>query len=43
VLDNYLVVVILSGARQTGKTTLARSAEIGADRDYRTMDEFSTL
>ena len=36
-------VVILSGARQTGKTTLARSAEIGADREYRTMDEFSTL
>jgi predicted AAA+ superfamily ATPase len=43
VLDNHLVVVILSGARQTGKTTLAGSPEIGADREYRTMDEFSTL
>jgi uncharacterized protein len=35
-------VVILTGARQTGKTTLATSFTIGADRAYRSFDDFAT-
>ncbi len=33
-------VVILQGARQTGKTTLARLPPIGQDRTYLTLDDF---
>ena len=34
--------VILTGARQTGKTTLAREL-VGADRDYFSLDDFDVL
>ena len=36
-------VVVLIGARQTGKTTLVQSAEIGASRRYQSLDDLSTL
>jgi len=36
-------VVILHGARQTGKTTLATMPEIGAGRTYLSMDDFDTI
>jgi predicted AAA+ superfamily ATPase len=36
-------VVILTGARQTGKTTLVQSSGIGSDRRYLSMDDFATL
>lgn len=32
-------VVVLQGARQTGKTTIARLPELGAGRDYLTLDD----
>lgn len=36
-------VVILQGARQTGKSTLARIPSIGFDRTYITLDDFDVL
>jgi predicted AAA+ superfamily ATPase len=36
-------VVVLHGARQTGKTTLARAHPTGDDRTYRTLDNLETL
>ncbi len=36
-------VVILTGARQTGKSTLARDLIGGPARDYRTLDDFDLL
>jgi len=36
-------VVILHGARQTGKTTLARTPEIGGGRAYLTLDDFRVM
>lgn len=36
-------VVILQGARQTGKTTLARMPAIGHNRSYVTLDDFDTM
>jgi predicted AAA+ superfamily ATPase len=36
-------VVILVGARQTGKTTLAKSPEIGSSRRYTSLDELAAL
>lgn len=39
-----LPVVVLSGLRQTGKSTLLQREEsIAADRSYRTLDDFATL
>ncbi len=39
-LLRYHRVVILHGARQTGKTTLARMSPIGQNRVYLTLDDF---
>ncbi|MGA2641394.1 MAG: ATP-binding protein [Spirochaetia bacterium] len=36
-------IVALIGARQTGKTTLVQAREIGANRSYRSLDEYDTL
>ena len=36
-------VAVLTGARQTGKSTLARMDPIGADRSYFTLDDFGVL
>jgi len=36
-------VVVLTGARQTGKSTLARDLLGGPARDYRTLDDFDLL
>ncbi|MBI5490487.1 MAG: ATP-binding protein [Deltaproteobacteria bacterium] len=36
-------VVVLTGARQTGKSTLAVSPRIGADRLYLTLDDFDVF
>jgi hypothetical protein len=36
-------VVVLTGARQTGKSTLARSGHLGGDRLYLTLDDFDVL
>ena len=36
-------VAVLTGARQTGKSTLARMHPIGADRSYFTLDDYSVL
>ncbi|MFH1569967.1 MAG: hypothetical protein ABIL09_18385, partial [Gemmatimonadota bacterium] len=36
-------VVVLQGARQTGKTTIARGPDIGAGRDYLTLDDLANL
>ena len=34
---------VLTGARQTGKSTLARMDPVGTDRSYFTLDDFSVL
>ena len=36
-------VAVLTGARQTGKSTLARMDPIGANRSYFTLDDFGVL
>ena len=36
-------VVVLVGARQTGKTTLVQSPEIGSSRQYTSLDDFANL
>lgn len=36
-------VVVLTGARQTGKTTLARAPEVAAGRAFRTLDDLRVL
>ncbi|MCY3737646.1 MAG: ATP-binding protein [Gemmatimonadaceae bacterium] len=36
-------VAVLTGARQTGKSTLARMDPIGVDRSYFTLDDFGVL
>ena len=36
-------VAVLTGARQTGKSTLARMHPTGADRSYFTLDDFGVL
>jgi hypothetical protein len=36
-------VVVLHGARQTGKTTLTQFAAIGQHRSYLTLDDFDVL
>ncbi len=36
-------VVILHGARQTGKTTVAQTRAIGRDRSYLTLDDFNVM
>lgn len=36
-------VVVLTGARQTGKSTLVRLMKGGAERDYRTLDDLDVL
>jgi hypothetical protein len=36
-------VVVLTGARQTGKSTLAQSGHLGGDRLYLTLDDFDVL
>ena len=36
-------VTVLTGARQTGKSTLARMNPIGADRSYFTLDDYGVL
>ena len=36
-------VAVLTGARQTGKSTLARMDPIGAERSYFTLDDFGVL
>ncbi|MBI3269303.1 MAG: ATP-binding protein [Planctomycetes bacterium] len=36
-------VVVVSGARQTGKTTLVTMPPVGADRGYRTLDDLDVL
>ena len=36
-------VAVLTGARQTGKSTLARMLPIGADRSYFTLDDYGVL
>ena len=36
-------VAVLTGARQTGKSTLARMHPIGADRSYFTLDDYGVL
>lgn len=36
-------VTVLTGARQTGKSTLARMHPIGADRSYFTLDDYGVL
>ncbi|MEW5813973.1 MAG: ATP-binding protein [Spirochaetota bacterium] len=36
-------VIILQGARQTGKTTLSQMPSIGKERAYLTLDDFSVL
>jgi predicted AAA+ superfamily ATPase len=41
-LDRFPVVV-LTGARQTGKSTLVSSPSIGSDRLYRTLDDFDVF
>ena len=39
-----LPVVVLSGLRQTGKSTLLQNEEsLAGERDYRTLDDFATL
>jgi predicted AAA+ superfamily ATPase len=38
-----LPVVVLTGARQTGKSTLARQGTLGAHRAYRSLDDIDTL
>jgi predicted AAA+ superfamily ATPase len=41
-LQNHPV-VILQGARQTGKTTLAHTSPIGQNRTYLTLDDFEVM
>ena len=36
-------VVLLNGARQTGKTTLAQALAAGSGAQYFTLDDFATL
>ncbi len=36
-------VVVVTGARQTGKSTLVRRMQGGAGRDYRTLDDLDIL
>ena len=36
-------VTVLTGARQTGKSTLARMHPIGVDRSYFTLDDYGVL
>jgi len=36
-------VVVLTGARQTGKSTLVSNPSIGSDRVYRTLDDFDVF
>ena len=36
-------IAVLTGARQTGKSTLARMHPIGADRSYFTLDDYGVL
>ncbi|MFZ1982940.1 MAG: ATP-binding protein [Desulfatitalea sp.] len=36
-------VVLLNGARQTGKTTLAQAMAAGSDAQYYTLDDYATL
>lgn len=36
-------IVVLTGARQTGKSTLVTRSSVGAGRTYRSMDDFDVL
>src|SRR5437870_13558367 len=40
---NVLPVVVVTGARQTGKTTLVRNLLKGQNRRYYTLDQFDIL